>query len=94
MSGCHLVDAQVRVYEALARGDEAEARAAFHRQLPAQNLWSLLGLRLAKEVLRRRGVFATTVCRRPAPELDADDLVELDRALELVAPDLRVAAPA
>jgi 4-hydroxy-tetrahydrodipicolinate synthase len=88
MSGCHLVDAQVRVYDLLRSGDEAGARAAFYRQLPAQNLWSLLGLGLAKEILRRRGVFRTTLSRRPDVPLDAADHAELDAVLGLVAPDL------
>jgi 4-hydroxy-tetrahydrodipicolinate synthase len=92
MSGCHLIDAQVGVYDRLRAGDEAGARAAFVRQLPAQNLWSLLGLGLAKEILRRRGVFRTTVCRRPETPLDRADLAELDHALELVRDDLRVEA--
>ena len=90
MSGCHLVDAQVRVYELLRAGREEEARVAFLRQLPAQNLWSLLGMRVAKEILRRRGVFRTTVCRRPAPLLDSTDQIELDHALALVHDDLVV----
>ena len=38
-----------------------------------------------------RGVFATTVCRRPEAGLDAGDQAELDAALALVEPDL--AAP-
>src|SRR5579864_7634646 len=38
MSGCHLVDEQVRVYEAMQAGDEETARMAFYRQLPAQTL--------------------------------------------------------
>jgi 4-hydroxy-tetrahydrodipicolinate synthase len=88
MSGCQLVDAQVKVYDLLRAGDEAGARAAFVRQLPAQTLWGLVGLKVAKEVLRRRGVFATTVTRKPDPELDAHDLAELDAALELARPDL------
>jgi 4-hydroxy-tetrahydrodipicolinate synthase len=88
MSGCQLVDAQVRVYDLLQAGDEAGARAAFVRQLPAQTLWGLVGLRVAKEVLRRRGVFRTTVCRKPDPDLDAQDLAELDHALALARPDL------
>jgi dihydrodipicolinate synthase/N-acetylneuraminate lyase len=88
MSGCQLVDAQVRVYDLLQAGDEDGARAAFVRQLPAQTLWGLVGLKVAKEVLRRRGVFATTVCRKPDPGLDAHDLAELDHAMSLARPDL------
>src|SRR5581483_4240510 len=83
MSGCALVDAQVKVYDLLRAGDEAGARAAFVRQLPAQVLWGLLGLRVPKEILKRRGVFSTTVTRRPDAALDPDDLVELDAALAL-----------
>jgi hypothetical protein len=47
----------------------------------------LLGLGLAKEILRRRGVFTTAVCRRSVPTLDGADHEELDRALELVRED-------
>ena len=88
MSGCQLVDAQVKVYDLLQAGDEDGARAAFVRQLPAQTLWGLVGLKVAKEVLRRRGVFKTTVCRKPDPDLDEHDLAELDHALALARPDL------
>lgn len=88
MSGCQLVDAQVKVYDLLRAGDEDGARAAFVRQLPAQTLWGLVGLKVAKEVLRRRGVFKTTVCRKPEPDLDERDLAELDHALALARPDL------
>jgi dihydrodipicolinate synthase/N-acetylneuraminate lyase len=88
MSGCQLVDAQVLVYDELQAGNLAEARAAFVRQLPAQVLWGSVGLKVAKEILRRRGVFATTVCRKPDPELDEHDLAELDAALALARQDL------
>jgi hypothetical protein len=60
------------------------------RQLPVQNLWSLLGLRVAKEVLRRRGVFATNICRRACAALDEVDHAELDAALALAEVDLSV----
>ena len=83
MSGCQLVDAQVKVYDLLQAGDEDGARAAFVRQLPAQTLWGLVGLKVAKEMLRRRGVFRTTVCRKPDPDLDEHDLAELDHAMAL-----------
>jgi dihydrodipicolinate synthase/N-acetylneuraminate lyase len=88
MSGCALVDAQVKVYDLLRAGDEDEARAAFVRQLPAQTIWGSLGLRVPKEILRRRGVFSTTVTRKPDPALDDNDIAELDAALALVQPDL------
>lgn len=88
MSGCQLVDAQVKVYDLLQGGDEDGARAAFVRQLAAQTLWGLVGLKVAKEVLRRRGIFKTTVCRKPDPDLDEHDLRELDHAMALARPDL------
>ena len=70
-------------------GSPSAARTVLGRQLPAQNLWQLLGLGLAKEILRRRGVFATAVCRRSVAALDAADHEELDHALELVREDCR-----
>jgi hypothetical protein len=35
-----------------------------------------------------RGAFATTVCRKLEPDLDAHDISELDYALSLARPDL------
>jgi dihydrodipicolinate synthase/N-acetylneuraminate lyase len=92
MSGSHLVDAQVKVYDLWQQGRRDEARDAFVRQLPVQNLWSLLGLRVAKEVLRRRGIFTTNVCRRACAPLDEFDHAELDASLALVEGDLSVRA--
>jgi dihydrodipicolinate synthase/N-acetylneuraminate lyase len=88
MSGCQLVDAQVKVYDLLRAGDETGARAVFERQLPSQVLWGLVGLKVAKEILRRRGVFKTTVCRKPDPDLDEHDLREIDHVMALARPDL------
>jgi 4-hydroxy-tetrahydrodipicolinate synthase len=88
MSGCHLVDAQVRVFDLLRAGDVDGAQAAFVRQLPAQTIWGLLGVGVAKEILKRRGVFTTTASRRPDHELDAHDHAQLDHALALVQQDL------
>ena len=90
MSGSHLADAQVKVYDLWREGRHEDARAVFVRQLPVQNLWSQLGLRVAKEVLRRRGVFSTNLCRRPAPDLDEVDMAELDAAMAMVEGDLSV----
>jgi dihydrodipicolinate synthase/N-acetylneuraminate lyase len=90
MSGGHLVDSQAKAYDLLRAGKEEDAQAVFVRQLPAQNLWALLGLRVPKEILRRRGVFSTNVCRKATAQLDEGDLAELDVALALVRPDLSV----
>ncbi|MFN8523305.1 MAG: dihydrodipicolinate synthase family protein [Chloroflexota bacterium] len=88
MSGCHLVDAQVKVYDLLQAGDVAGARAAFVRQLPVQTIWGHLGIGVAKEVLKRRGVFSTTTSRQPSHAMDSFDHAELDQALALVKDDL------
>ncbi|MCL4371162.1 MAG: dihydrodipicolinate synthase family protein [Chloroflexi bacterium] len=93
MSACHLVDAQVKVFNLLSQGKEEEARAIWLRQLPVQNMWSLLGLGVPKEVLRRRGVLKTTVCRRPTAPLDNYDHAELDKALAMVREDLVAFSP-
>ncbi len=84
----HLVDSQVKAFDLLHAGRQEEAQGVFVRQLPLQNLWALLGLRVSKEILRRRGVFRTNVCRRAAADLDKHDLAELELALALVRPDL------
>jgi hypothetical protein len=49
---------------------------------------------VAKEILRRRGVFRTTVSRRPDTDLDEHDRIELDHAMALVQADLVAGAVA
>lgn len=84
MSGCHIVDAQVRVYQLMRSDAEKDARAAFLRQLPVQELWTPVGLGVAKEVLRPRGIFLTAVCRKFVERLDVADVAELEYGMSLV----------
>ena len=37
---------------------------------------------------RWRGIFRTTVCRKPDPDLDEHDLADIDYAMALARPDL------
>ncbi|TDE14980.1 dihydrodipicolinate synthase family protein [Jiangella asiatica] len=77
------VDVLSRVYDLYVDGDRAEAR---RRLMALGGLFThelLYNVAVIKEILRRRGVIATTVCRTPVPSLDAVDLRELDEMLEV-----------
>ena len=51
----------------------------------------LLGLRVSKEVLVRRGIFSSTLMRAPAAlALDEDDQHELDAILDDLRPFFRM----
>jgi len=86
MSAGHLVDVQRKLYDLFQSGDERGARDTLNLLLPVQGLWSLLGIRVPKEVLRRRGIIKSTYTRLPVPNLDSYDMHELDEALKLVEP--------
>ena len=90
MPAADTVDVHVQVWEAWQRGDTASAREIFNRLLPLINLSVLLETALLKEVLVRRGVFASTRMRQPgALQLDDADHAELDAILENLQPLLR-----
>lgn len=81
----------VEVWDAFQAGDEARAREIHGRMLPLLNLLSLIGLRLCKEVLVRRGVIRTAQMRIPgAPELDETDRHELDIIMRDLEPLFRL----
>ena len=84
MPACQSTDVHVAIWNMLEAGDQAGARALFNRLLPLINYERLYGVAIYKEVLYRRGVFATTVSRAPGQQLDADDRAELDAILEAV----------
>jgi 4-hydroxy-tetrahydrodipicolinate synthase len=81
MPACQSTDVHVAIWNKLEAGDHAGARALFNRLLPLINYERLYGVAIYKEVLHRRGVFATTVSRAPGQQLDDDDRAELDAIL-------------
>lgn len=91
MPAAEATDVHVQVWEAYQAGDEAGARKVFNQLLPLINLITLLGLRVCKEVLVRRGVFASAAMRMPgAMTLDAEDERELAIIIEGLRPLFRV----
>ena len=91
MPAAEAVDVHVQIWEAYQTGNEVRARQIFDQLLPLINLINLLGLRTCKEVLVRRGVFASAAMRMPgAMTLDAEDERELEVILEGLRPLFRV----
>ncbi len=81
MPACQAIDVHVEIWRRLDAGDAAGARALFNRLLPLINYERQYGVTLYKEVLVRRGVIRSSVCRHPMGALEAEDLVELDALL-------------
>jgi 4-hydroxy-tetrahydrodipicolinate synthase len=89
MPACGVVDVHVRIYELYRSGKHSEADDLNRRLLPLLNLGSQYGVAFAKELLWRRGVIATKVCRDPqAATLDEQDLADLERYWEAITPEL------
>ena len=86
MPACQATDAHVAIWNKLEGGDLAGARALFNQLLPLINYERLHGVGVYKEVLYRRGIFATRASREPGRELDDDDRAELAAILDDVAP--------
>jgi 4-hydroxy-tetrahydrodipicolinate synthase len=81
----------VAIWDAYHAGKEAKAREIFAHLEPLLSLLSLIGLRLCKEVLVRRGVIRTATMRIPnAAELDEYDRYELDLAMNELEPLLKL----
>jgi 4-hydroxy-tetrahydrodipicolinate synthase len=86
MPACQATDVQVRIWDLLEKDDTDGARALFDRLLPLINYERLYSVAIYKEVLHRRGIFATTRSRQPRAELDAFDLKEFDAIWRGVEP--------
>jgi 4-hydroxy-tetrahydrodipicolinate synthase len=90
MPACQATDAHVAIWEKLESGDQAGARKLFNQLLPLINYERLYGVAVYKEVLYRRGIFATRASRAPGRVLDAADRAELDAILADVEPLFKV----
>ncbi len=86
MPACQATDVQVAIWNKLTSGDDAGARTLFNQLLPLINYERLYGVAVYKEVLYRRGIFATRVSRLPGGVLDASDRAELDAIMVDVGP--------
>ncbi len=87
MPAAEVIDVHVKIWNAFQSGDEARARSLFNQLLPLINLNLLLGLRLNKEVLVRRGIIRTARMRMPGDLLpDDEDYRELDAILSDLHP--------
>lgn len=90
MPACHLTDLHVDIWNLLEGGRAEEARALFNRILPMLNFEHMYQVNAYKEVLRRRGVIATSVCRGGPAPLDEYDHRELDVLFREIEPLFRV----
>jgi dihydrodipicolinate synthase/N-acetylneuraminate lyase len=86
MPASQATDVQVALWNKLEAGDEAGARRLFNQHLPLINYERLHGVAAYKEVLYRRGIFATTMSRHPGAVLDDLDRLELDAIMAEVEP--------
>jgi 4-hydroxy-tetrahydrodipicolinate synthase len=82
MPAPQFVEVFIDVHDAFRAGDIERARMVFGALLPALMAERLLGVPFAKEVLVRRGVLRTPVCRAGLPALDRLDHEYVDRLLE------------
>jgi len=91
MSSAALSDIFAEMYDRYVAGDRDGAREIQFRLLTYLNLQSHYGHDLVREVLRRRGIIAST-CRRfgANKQMDEQDVEELDYAWEQLQPYRRV----
>ncbi len=86
MPACQTTDIHVNIWNALEAGNLDKARRTFYRLLPLLNMEAAFGPIVYKEVLKRRGVIATTTLRsRRDSGLDEYDHKELDEILRDVS---------
>ena len=86
MTGFGFPEALVDIVARFRSGDEAGARAVFHRILPLIRFENQPGLNLAirKHLYQRRGAITTARVRMPGPTLDPGTIADLDLLLESV----------
>ena len=75
------------VWNAFQAGDETKARALHKKLMPMLNLLSMIGLKLCKDILVRRGVIASATMRLPgSTDMDEVDEHELDIIMRELEP--------
>lgn len=86
MTGFGFPELLVEIVGRFQAGDEAAARATFHRIMPLIRFENQPGLNLAirKHIYRRRGAIASERLRAPGPALDAGTIADLDAILAAV----------
>jgi 4-hydroxy-tetrahydrodipicolinate synthase len=85
---CEICDVVQKIWALLDEGNLPEAEAWYERALPIINLEFAMGMAFAKYFVMKRGVFKNYRMRAQSHPLDADDLREIDRAYERMAPHL------
>jgi 4-hydroxy-tetrahydrodipicolinate synthase len=87
MTGFAYPEALVQIVGLYRAGKVDEAAAAFYRFVPLMRFefQEGIGMAIRKEVLKRRGVLASTTLRAPGGKLDATTLAALDRLLRWTA---------
>jgi dihydrodipicolinate synthase/N-acetylneuraminate lyase len=91
MAGAGFADIQAEIWDLFHAGRKRDAESLFMKFLLPAVLERRTGYVLQKEVLRRRGVFKTVVMRTTRKfTMDATDLKELDRIMEILQPHFRV----
>ncbi|MDR1537085.1 MAG: dihydrodipicolinate synthase family protein [Clostridiales bacterium] len=87
---CEWADLVQQVWDLFFEGKEKEGRERHCAVLPALQLEGILGMKYAKEVMMRRGVFKNSNMRRASRDLSADDAREIDVIFESVSNCIRV----
>ncbi|MCC6291066.1 MAG: dihydrodipicolinate synthase family protein [Bryobacterales bacterium] len=91
MAGAGFADIQTEIWDLFHAGKKQESLTLFEKFLLSAVLERRTTFVLQKEILRRRGIFKNTVMRRTRRfTMDAADLHELDRIMEMLKPHFRV----
>jgi 4-hydroxy-tetrahydrodipicolinate synthase len=86
---CEWADLVQQVWDLFFSGKESEGRKLHYAKLPVLQAEGLLGMRYAKEVMIRRGIFKNRIMRQTAKELSSDDMKEIDKIFEWVKPYMK-----
>jgi len=85
MPACEMTDLHARQFALHRAGDTAGVRKLYYRMLPLLNFQAVFRMAMTKEVLRVRGIIASTGVRAAGPQMDAGDRIELAKLLNDIA---------